>query len=138
MKKDNYDVGYKKPPKHTQFKPGQSGNPKGRPKKPTNMHEAIIDNLGKKIKIKNPNGKVENVYVFVALARMLIKSAIDGNKFAMQFLLEKAYYLQIIEPIAEKEEPEVDQDKKEELEKFVKELLYERTVGKNEPSQSND
>ena len=49
MKKDNYDVGYKKPPKNTQFKPGQSGNPKGRPKKPTNIHEALIDNLGKKI-----------------------------------------------------------------------------------------
>ncbi|WP_082512564.1 DUF5681 domain-containing protein [Afipia sp. Root123D2] len=27
-------VGYKKPPRHTQFKKGQSGNPKGRPKRP--------------------------------------------------------------------------------------------------------
>lgn len=26
------DVGYGKPPKRTQFKPGQSGNPKGRPR----------------------------------------------------------------------------------------------------------
>ena len=25
------DVGYGRPPKHTRFKPGQSGNPKGRP-----------------------------------------------------------------------------------------------------------
>ena len=28
----NYEIGYKKPPKHTQFKKGQSGNPSGRPK----------------------------------------------------------------------------------------------------------
>ena len=28
----SYEVGYGKPPKHTQFKKGQSGNPKGRPK----------------------------------------------------------------------------------------------------------
>lgn len=28
----NYAVGYGKPPRHTQFKPGRSGNPKGRPK----------------------------------------------------------------------------------------------------------
>ena len=27
------DVGFAKPPKHTQFKPGSSGNPKGRPKR---------------------------------------------------------------------------------------------------------
>ncbi len=27
------DAGYRKPPKHTQFKKGQSGNPKGRPRK---------------------------------------------------------------------------------------------------------
>ena len=26
------EVGYGKPPKHSQFKPGQSGNPQGRPK----------------------------------------------------------------------------------------------------------
>ena len=35
MGKDDYDVeevGYKKPPSHTQFKKGKSGNPKGRPK----------------------------------------------------------------------------------------------------------
>jgi hypothetical protein len=27
-----YEIGYKKPPRKNQFKPGQSGNPKGRPK----------------------------------------------------------------------------------------------------------
>ena len=27
-----YEVGYKKPPKATRFKPGLSGNPKGRPR----------------------------------------------------------------------------------------------------------
>ena len=28
----NYRIGYAQPPKHSQFKPGQSGYPKGRPK----------------------------------------------------------------------------------------------------------
>lgn len=31
---DDYEIGYCKPPKKYQFKPGQSGNPKGRPRKP--------------------------------------------------------------------------------------------------------
>ena len=32
MSDDDDPVGYKTPPKNTQFQPGQSGNPKGRPK----------------------------------------------------------------------------------------------------------
>src|SRR5712691_4585834 len=31
---DQYDVGYKRPPKHSQFPKGKSGNPGGRPKAP--------------------------------------------------------------------------------------------------------
>jgi hypothetical protein len=31
---DLHDVGYKKPPKHSQFSKGKSGNPNGRPKAP--------------------------------------------------------------------------------------------------------
>jgi len=30
----NHKVGYKSPPRHTQFAKGQSGNPRGRPKRP--------------------------------------------------------------------------------------------------------
>ena len=35
MSKDSadYDIGYGKPPEDTRFKKGQSGNPRGRPKK---------------------------------------------------------------------------------------------------------
>ena len=48
MKKKDYEIGYKKPPKHTQFKPGQSGNPKGRPQKPQTIEDAAIQTLKQK------------------------------------------------------------------------------------------
>ena len=40
-----YAVGYRKPPRHTRFQPGVSGNPRGRPKAAKNLstlvHEAL-------------------------------------------------------------------------------------------------
>ena len=51
MPKD-YEVGYRKPPKHTQFKEGQSGNPAGRPKGTNNLKTDLIEELGEQILIR--------------------------------------------------------------------------------------
>jgi hypothetical protein len=48
----NYEVGYAKPPKHTQFKPGQSGNRRGRPKGTKNLKTDLQEELGEKILIR--------------------------------------------------------------------------------------
>ncbi len=40
-----YKVGYKKPPLHTRFKPGQSGNPSGLAKIPSNFDEMFLDDV---------------------------------------------------------------------------------------------
>jgi hypothetical protein len=38
-------IGYKNPPKNSQFKKGFSGNPSGRPKKPPTMHSDLAEAL---------------------------------------------------------------------------------------------
>ena len=53
MGKKDYEVGYGKPPKSGQFKPGQSGNPKGRPKGAKNFKTELEEELLEKIQIKN-------------------------------------------------------------------------------------
>jgi hypothetical protein len=42
-------VGYGKPPQRTQFKPGNSGNPRGRPKGTKNLKTDLMEELGEKI-----------------------------------------------------------------------------------------
>ena len=59
---NDYEVGYRRPPIETQFKPGQSGNPKGRPKKAKNegWDEALWSALNEKVAVTR-NGKTTNV-----------------------------------------------------------------------------
>ena len=48
---DDYEVGYKRPPRHTQFQPGQSGNPKGRPKGTKNLATDLAEELAETITV---------------------------------------------------------------------------------------
>lgn len=45
--KQSYEVGYGKPPVHTRWKPGQSGNPGGRPLKIKEAENILLENLKK-------------------------------------------------------------------------------------------
>jgi Family of unknown function (DUF5681) len=47
-----YPIGYGKPPMHTRFKPGHSGNAKGRPKRRRNVRTILQEVLSEKVKIK--------------------------------------------------------------------------------------
>lgn len=50
-KGNEYTVGFKKPPRHTRFKPGHSGNPKGRPKKINTVADVIQKELNRRITV---------------------------------------------------------------------------------------
>ena len=69
------------PPEHSKFKPGQSGNPKGRPKLPK-LKEAIAAILA-----DEKDGKTALDAVLMALRAKAIK----GDVRAAQELLDRAY-----------------------------------------------
>ena len=75
---DDEKVGYGNPPKSGQFKPGQSGNPKGRP--PNEKPEAIdtIALLDGEVKVR-VKGKEKTMPAFEAMLRQLAKKAMKRD-----------------------------------------------------------
>jgi hypothetical protein len=82
----SYDTGYKRPPKHTQFKKGQSGNPKGRPKGVKNIATDIKEELEEFVQITEGN-KTFLVTKQRALIKALLSKASKGDVRAAQTLL---------------------------------------------------
>jgi len=87
----NSPVGYRRPPVNRQFKPGQSGNPRGRPKGRKNLTTTVVDALNKKITVRDKNG-VRTISKFDAMVEVQVNKAVSGNSssFARVFqILEK-------------------------------------------------
>lgn len=82
----DYDVGYKKPPRHSQFKPGQSGNPKGRSKGAKGMKTLVRENLTARVKVRTAKG-TRSVPHAEALLLKLMEMAQRGNLRAALTLL---------------------------------------------------
>lgn len=78
-----YEIGYRKPPKATQFKKGTSGNPKGRPKGSVNLAALVRRVFERKVTIQQ-NGRMRKVTVSEAMLTRLIGKAITGDNAAMR------------------------------------------------------
>ena len=72
------EVGYGKPPKEHQFKPGKSGNIKGRPKSKKSGLTDISGLLNEPVKVK-AGGKVREMGPFEAGLWKLAKRAVDKD-----------------------------------------------------------
>jgi len=82
----NYDVGYGKPPEHTRFQKGQSGNPRGRPKGSLNLATAVNRALREKV-IVTENGRRRAITKLDAAVKVMVNQAVKGDAKAMRALL---------------------------------------------------
>ena len=83
------DVGYCKPPKRTQFKPGQSGYPKGRPKGVRNFSTDVLSTLQSPIKV-NKGGRTRSISTQLATLLVLRDKALKGDLKAADHLIDLA------------------------------------------------
>ena len=95
---EDYEVGYRKPPKTTRFKAGKSGNPKGRPKGSTNLATDLSAELSEQITVRE-GGQARRVTKQRALIKSLMAQALQGDVRATTALL--ALYARIVSEPAE-------------------------------------
>ena len=91
-----YEVGYGKPPEQSRFKPGQSGNPRGRPRGSKNrkpklneerLKEIILQEAYRTIKV-NDGPRQVTVPMAQAVVRSLAHNAVKGNTRAQRLFSE--------------------------------------------------
>lgn len=76
--KRDYEVGYGKPPKHTQFKPGNRANPRGRPKESKNFKTIVGEELSQPVSARL-SGRSVTMDVRRASTKAMIQKALAGN-----------------------------------------------------------
>jgi hypothetical protein len=81
-----YRTGYRKPPRNRQFKPGQSGNPRGRPRK---QREGPIGLLDRAINVRQGNVVKQADPRQLALQQAVKKALVDDDTKAQLYLLEE-------------------------------------------------
>jgi len=79
-------VGYKHPPVTSQFRKGQSGNPRGRRKGQRNLAPVLREVLRQTVKVKR-GGKTERMSKGEALIQMLLSKAHSGDARAIEAVL---------------------------------------------------
>src|SRR6267154_1850544 len=97
-----YEVGYRKPPGHTRFKKGRSGNPKGRPAGAKNLSTLLSEALNEPV-VVTENGGHRKITKRQAIIKQLVNQSATADWRAVKILLDM---LRDIESRTESEAPE--------------------------------
>ena len=82
----DYEIGYGKPPKTTQFKPGKSGNSQGRPRGTRNLRSDLQEELNAKVTVIEAGNQIQ-VSRQKALIKSMMAKAIKGDTAAARVLI---------------------------------------------------
>ena len=116
----NYPVGYCRPPEAHQFKPGQSGFPRGRPKGAKSEDATFRGVVNTKVPM-SLRGKVRKVSLLEAVWMRIADDALKGNSKAQTLLINRARSLDGTAPAG----AELDQDDRTVLQSYYRQVEAE-------------
>jgi hypothetical protein len=93
----DYAVGHCRPPRSKQFKPGVSGNPRGRPKRDRNFNRMFHFALEEKLPA-NGTGKQQTAYF--AFVQSLVDQTLQRKPNALRLLMRILKKKNVFKPIA--------------------------------------
>ncbi len=117
---EDYEVGYRKPPKSGQFKKGKSGNPSGRRKKPSDFGSKLRRELDSKL-IVNENGKRKVITKSEGVLKQLLNKSLGGHDSSIRLLF--SLQQQELEKAAELEQKSPDNPNRKVIDMSDDELL---------------
>ena len=86
-KDGDYEVGYGKPPRHTRFAKGQSGNPRGRPRGAKSFNTLLTDKLNEPVTVAE-NGGRRKISKREAIVTQLVNRSAAADFRAIKILLD--------------------------------------------------
>ncbi len=129
--RETYAVGYGRPPLHSRFKPGQSGNPKGRPKQSRNMRSIVKQVLSEDMQIRE-GGRLRRMPAMEALVRTVLARSFKGDPKALASLI----VLMRQSGLSESDENSADLLHGPEYEEIIADFLARNGVG--DPASDDD
>ena len=93
-KEHDYEVGYGKPPRHTRFIKGQSGNPRGRPPGAKNLKTLLSEALNETV-IVTENGGRRKVTKRQAIITQLVNRSATADFRAIKILLDMGREIEV-------------------------------------------
>jgi len=102
-----YEVGYGKPPKSGQFKPGRSGNPKGRPRRQPTTEDLFLKEAARLIGVR-VGDQIAHVSRREALVRRVFQMGLEGNPKLIAMLVSILFRGEAAHAFAAEAAPDVD------------------------------
>ena len=117
----DYEIGYGKPPKNSQFQKGRSGNKRGRPKSARNLKTEVVEELTEMVKMR-VGDRALKISKQRALLKLLWLKGMKGDARSLNALLNLLLRVLGLDGMPPDAEIEITREERAALELLKKQL----------------